>query len=102
MTKQLIEITFQNAIAQARRLESCADSMVTLANSNLPAVRGEVQAAWEGEEANAYLSKMETTGENILKTAARLYSAATTIRTVAKIFRESELRALEIATQRTF
>ncbi|MBQ6832063.1 MAG: WXG100 family type VII secretion target [Oscillospiraceae bacterium] len=102
MTRKMIDITFNNAIAQARKLESCADSMVRISNTNLPNVKAQLQAAWEGDCAAAYIDKMDLTAGNIQKTANRLYEIAGTIREVAAIFRNSELKALEIATNRNY
>lgn len=102
MTKQLIEITFGNALTQASQLEACADEMVKLANSNLNSVKGDLSAAWQGESANAYLAKLDLTAGNIRTTADKLYQIAASIRQVARIFRESELKAIALAEQRTY
>jgi len=102
VTRRMIDITFNNAIAQARKLESCADSMVRISGTNLPNVKAQLQAAWEGDCAAAYIDKMEMTAAGIRKTANRLYEIAATIREVATIFRNSELKALEIATNRNY
>ena len=102
MTKELMEITFGNAMAQARELESCAESMEQLANNKLASIQNELAMTWQGENANHYFVKMERTEDNILKTAGKLRDIAETLRRVAKIFRDSETRALEIAAQRTY
>lgn len=102
MTRQLIEITFGNAITQAKQLDACADDMMRLANSSMSSIKGELNAAWQGESANAYINKMDLTAENIVKTANKLYQIADTIRKVAQIFRTTELRAIELAEQRTY
>lgn len=101
-TKQLIEITFGNALTQARQLENCADEMIRLANSNLGSIKGDLNNAWQGDSANAYLTKLDLTADNIVATANKLNQIAATIRKVAGIFRDTELRAIEVAEQRTF
>lgn len=102
MTRQLIEITFGNAIAQANQLETCADEMVALSNRRMAEIKNNILAAWQGESAMAYTEKMDLTGEGILATANKLYQIARTLRETARQFREAELRAIEIAQQRTY
>lgn len=102
MTRQLIEITFGNALSQARQLEQCAEDMLRVANTNMESVKGDLSAAWEGESANAYMRKMDTTAANIAKTARRLQDIAATLRRVAQIFRNTELKAIELAEQRNY
>lgn len=98
----MIEITFGNAIAQAEQLENCADTMVQLSRTNLGNIKTDITAAWEGQSAGAYLSKLDLTADNIIRTANKLYEIAGTLRRVARIFRTSELKVLEVAEQRTF
>lgn len=102
MTREVIEITFGNALAQARQLDECADSMERLAGSSMTAIKDGLQAAWEGAEASAYFGKMDMTAENIRKTAGRIREIASTLRRIAELFHASELKALEIAEQRTY
>ena len=102
MTRQLIEITFGNAMQQARQLDQCAEDMLRLANGNMESVKSDLASAWEGTSAEAYIRKMDTTASNIRKTANRLKDIANTIRTVARIFRNTELRAIELAEQRSY
>lgn len=102
MTRQMIEITFGNALAQAREIEACADTMTQLAKNSLPGVKNELSAAWQGDSANNYMAKVDLTAGNIDKTAQKLYQIAETLRNVARIFRDSELRALELAEQRSY
>lgn len=98
----MIEITFGNAITQANQLENCADTMMKLSKTNLSNIKADITAAWEGQSAGAYLSKLDLTAGNIEKTANKLYEIADALRRVAKIFRTSELRVLELAEQRTY
>lgn len=102
MTRQLIEITFGNAMTQANQLDACADDMMRLANSNIAGIKGDLNAAWQGDSANAYIAKMDLTADNMRKTAEKLYQIAETIRSVARIFRNTELRAIELAELRSY
>ena len=38
MTKQLIEISFGNAMTQAKQLETCADDLMNVARRNLSVI----------------------------------------------------------------
>lgn len=96
MTQQMIEITFGNALRQAKQLEDCADDMRRVANSGMPNIQHDLASAWKGDSASAYQAKMEDTADNIRETAKKLDQIAATLRKVAKIFRESELKALEL------
>lgn len=102
MTRQMIEITFGNAIAQANQLETCADELCALANRRMNEIKDGIQVAWQGESAVAYTEKMEQTADRIRITADKLYQIARTLRETARQFRDAELRAIEIAQQRTY
>ena len=102
MTRKSIEITFNNALAQARTLDECAERLEQMASGNLVNITSELNAVWTGNEAQSFLSKTTLIGTNVLKTAKRLRKLAESLRQVARIFRESELKALEIARQRSF
>lgn len=102
MTRSMIEITFGNAMTQARELDECAEAMERLANSDVVSIKEGIQNAWKGDAANAYVAKMDLTSGNMLATARKIRGIATTLRNVARIFRNTELRALEIAEQRTY
>ena len=102
MTRRMIEITFSEAMNQASRIEACADEMSTVARSNLPGTRSDSNLAWQGSSANAYLSKVDLSGNNIQTTANRLYEIARTLRSVARAFRDAELRAIELAERREY
>jgi uncharacterized protein YukE len=97
LSARKIEITFQNAINQARILEECADEMEALVNSNVPDLCSELHSAWQGESAEAYINKLNLCGGNIAKNAQQLRAIAQTIRYAARRFREAELRAIELA-----
>ena len=101
MTRAAIELNFANAIIQANKLESCADNMRKVSSGDIRSARNQLQCAWDGNEADLFVNKMDLTAENILKIAARLDQVAQTLRSVAKTYRDAELKALEIATQRT-
>ena len=96
MTKQMIEITFGNALKQAKQLEDCADDMRRVAKSGMNNIKNDLSSAWKGDSASSYLAKMEDTSDNICETAKKLDQIAASLRKVAKIFRQTELDALNL------
>lgn len=102
MTRRMVEITFDEALRQASRIEACADDMDRVARTNIPGICSEIGEAWQGDSAGAYLTKVETSADNIAATANRLTEIAQTLRTVARIFRDSELAAIELAERRDY
>ena len=96
MTRQMIEITFGNALTQARQLEDCAADMRRVANRGMNNIKNDLASAWEGDSSSAYIAKMDDTAGNILETAKKIEQIASTLRRVAKIFRDTELKALEL------
>lgn len=101
ITRAAIELNFANAMIQANKLDSCAESMRRVSGSDIQNARNQLQCAWDGAEADQFIGKLDLTAGNIRRTAARLEQIADTIRSVARTYRNAELRALEIATQRT-
>lgn len=101
MTKQYIEIAFGNALTQAKQLDKCADDLMNAAKNNLSNIESDIQGAWRGKSAEMYLDKVDEVSRNMIKTANKLYKAAETLRKVANVFRNTELKALELAQQRT-
>lgn len=102
MTRRMIEITYNDAMRQASALDQYADEMLRVANNQVGNIKSDISVAWQGDSANAYLRKLDTAAGNIRQTAARLRDIASTLRSVATIFRNSELRAIEIAEQRSY
>lgn len=96
MTRQMIEITFGDALTQANQLDDCAADMRRVANNGMNNILNDLASAWEGDSASAYLAKMEDTAGNICETARKLEQIAATLRRIAKIYRDSELKALEL------
>lgn len=95
-TRTTIEMNYNNAMRQARRVESIADNMKRLANQELGGTMQSLAANWRGQEASMYLQKGSQLQEGIRRTANELQSAAQKIRSEAWRIRQADLRALEM------
>lgn len=95
-TRTTIEMNYNNAIRQARRVESIADNMKRLANQEFGGTMQSLAANWKGQEASMYLQKGSQMQEGIRRTANELQSAAQKIRSEAWRIRQADLRALEM------
>lgn len=95
-TRATIEMNYNSAIRQAKRVESVADNMKRLANQELGGTMQSLSANWMGQEASMYLQKGSQLQEGIRRTANDLQSAAQKIRSEAWRIRQADLKALEI------
>lgn len=91
-----IEINFQQAQAQAKKLEDMADSMKHLANQQMADTIQGISYCWKGETAAAYLVKAERVRQDIANTAEALYAAANSIKTQAKRIYDAEMQAISL------
>lgn len=95
-----IRIDFQNALEQARRLDSIADRLDRRVAGKLEETTQGIHAAWKSDSASLYLGKNQELQRQIRQTGKRLRAAAEEIRKIARQIYEAEMRALEIARQR--
>lgn len=100
MGRGTIEMNFQRANQQASELEEIAGELKTIANQKMTDSMGKVSSSWRSENATKYLRKAGTVQGNIKRISTELQSAATTIRSIAKITHDAELHALELAQAR--
>lgn len=91
-----IEINFQNAQAQAKKLEDIADNMKHLADQQMADTIREMSSCWRGEAAAAYFGKAEKVKQDIMDTAKALYAVANSIRAQAKRIYDAEMQAIAL------
>lgn len=96
-----IRFDFQNALEQARKLEAMADSIDRRVANRLEETSQSVHAAWKGDSATRYIGKTQELRRQVRQTANTLRDIAGDIRRVARRIYEAEMRALEIARNRT-
>lgn len=97
-----IELDYQKAMSQAAELDRLAAQLKTQAEQNFPDIMNSIRSAWQGENAEEYLKKAKTLQPKMKTASDNLKSVASTIRTVAKNTYDAEMRAYEIAQQRTY
>lgn len=97
-----IEMNFQQAKQQASRLEQLASRLERLAKNDFEGTLQQISSCWKGESADAYLQKGGQLENNIVRTAADLRRTAQTIRSTAQRTYNAEMRARELARNRTY
>ena len=101
-SQKMIEMDYQQAVSQAEELERIAVQLKNQAEQNFPGIIENIQSAWQGDNADSYIKKANTLQPRMMRTSENLKSVAQTIRTVSKNTYEAELRAIEIAQERTY
>lgn len=104
-SQKMIEMDYQQAVSQAEELERIAVQLKNQAEQNFPGIIENNQSAWQGDNADSYIKKANTLQPRMMRTmrtSENLKSVAQTIRTVSKNPYEAELRAIEIAQERTY
>lgn len=97
-----IEMNFQRAKQQASQLENLAARLETLAKNDFEDTLQQLSGCWRGNSADAYIQKGHRLGEEVIKTARDLRKTAQTIRSTAQRTYTAEMRAREIARNRTY
>lgn len=95
-----IRFDYQNAMAQAKRLDELADSIDRRVAGKLEESAQSIHAAWKGDTSTRYIRKTQTLKEEIRKTARTLRETAADIRRIAQALYNAEMQALEIARKR--
>ena len=102
MEESTIYMNYRQAVTQAERLQAQAEQMSRLAGSRMADMMTRLRGNWKGENADAYLAKCAALQEKMLRTARGLSAAAESIRTAAERTYKAEMRALELARQRSY
>lgn len=95
-----IRFDFAMANRRAAELEDIAQEMRSKVAKGMAATMTNLHAAWEGENAMAYLQKANKVRNDLERTAKDVETVAGNIRYVARIMYETEMRALRVAQQR--
>lgn len=97
-----IQMDFQKAKNQADALDRMAGDIRRLADNDLSGCMRDVSANWKSENSSLYVSKGQTTAENLRSAAAGINKAASTVRTIAQNIYNAEKRAIDLAKQRKY
>lgn len=93
-TQWEIRMDFQNAKAQAQRLENIADNIVYNVVRRLEQAEAQIQANWKGDNAQRYLNRQRQLMEKTYQTVTELRYVAAEIRSIAQSIYETEMAAL--------
>ena len=96
----MIQMDFFNVNQQAEQLDVISRKLLQ-AKNKLNQVRTKIPTAWRGDNADAYLRKMEIQINETERIAASLQKVAEVVRGVAKQTYEAENEALERARNRS-
>jgi len=91
------DFNYPKAIQQANAIANAATQLRNLANGQYEQAIGEVQNAWAGDTARAFLQQCMETKRELLKKAQELDELANAIRKIAKRIEDAEQEARRIA-----
>ena len=97
-----IELDYQNALNRAAELEGLASQLRSIANDEFAQALENVKNAWQGDNAQKYVQKARKMKPKMIKASDDLKEVASTIRTVAKNTYDAEMKAYEIANERSY
>ena len=94
-SKTAIQIEFQQVIRQAQTLENCADDLQEI-RRQIDGLIENLGSGWVGESANQYFLKCKELSSKMNVSRMNLDNMAAVIRKSAHIYRDAELRAIEL------
>lgn len=97
-----IRMNFELAKKQAAKLESIAENIKKIGNTQFPDTLQKVSANWKGDNSNTYINKGNRLSGDITKTANSLSTIAEEIRTTAERIYRAEMNNLQIANNRKY
>ena len=90
------------AVNQAASLEQIAGDLDSISGTQLQNSLNQISSNWKGENSAVYVNKGRAVQSKITSTARELRKAADAIRRMAKNTYDSEMRAIQIAKDRTY
>lgn len=102
MSNMMIQLNYTQAMEQAEQLSKVAGEMKDLAEEEVTKLITDLGSCWEGENAAAYIAKVDILKRNLKKTSEDIEKTATTIRDMATNIYNAEMEAEKVAEVRTF
>ena len=99
-TAHMIDLDYQKALRQADRLDEAVKD-IKRERTKLKECRTRISSAWKGENATAYLKKVQIVENDLATMEKNIRDTAATIRKIAKTTYEAEKKALALAKART-
>lgn len=97
-----IYCNFAAANRQAKELDNIARKLKYTAENYLGGKARSLDAAWNGEASDKFFEKETRLREKMLEEASSLRQVAEAIRRIARRTYETEMKALEVSSQRTY
>lgn len=97
-----IRMDFKKTIEQAKKLEELSKKLGDVADKDLVNCRSSLSGNWKGENATAYLNKVQIVEGNISSVSKNIWDTAQVVREIAQNTYEAEMRALERARERRY
>lgn len=96
-----VAMDYNRAQKQANNLDSIA-SQLRANKGKLDSCKATLGSAWKGDNATAYLRKLETVSNNLSKIEANINKIAATVRTNSKRTYDTEVAAINTAKSRNY
>ena len=95
-----LDFNYSRAISQASQMEDIAREMRSLVTNKLDKTYASINAAWDGECSDSYMSHCWDTSSRLTAKANELDSIASRLRTAARIIKEAEERARRLKARK--
>ncbi len=102
MTEYEIYFQYNSAVRQAQKLDEIARKLEKLSTDKMNSTLRSLKAAWQSDNSAQYYQKAGKAQEDVKETASQIRKIADGIRTTAEAVKNAELRALEIARERSY
>lgn len=96
-----VALDYNKAQTQANNLESIASQIQNNA-SKLEGCKTNIASAWKGDNANAYLRKLETVINNLGRIEKNIRKISSTVKVNSKRTYDAEVEAINTANKRTY
>ncbi len=102
MSREVVEVDFQAAMASARELDGIADELEKALKQEYAASMAQLSRNWIGENALFYQKKGAKLTEQIENSISKIRKAADEVRRTARLLYQAELDARDIVKVRTY
>lgn len=97
-----IQMEYNNAKKQAKRLREIANNINKSATDDLMSNMDQLGSAWKSDTSNQFRQKGQKVSNNLVNVARNFRQAADTIERIAINTYNAEMRALEVAKTRKY
>lgn len=95
-----IRMNFQNALRRAQEIEDIGNKLLSLAQDETNQCLLELEKGWSGYAHDAMCVKTDRLQDEAISIANKLKRTADTIRKIAKVIYDTEMKNLQIAMER--